>query len=207
MSAPRILLIGAGGHARSCIDVIEQHGQFEIYGLIGMPTEVGQDVLGCRVLGDDTALPELLARCPSALVAVGQIDSPALRIDLFNKAQEAGFRLPPIVSPRAYVSRHAEVGPGTIVMHGAVVNAGARIGANCILNSHSLVEHDARVGSHCHISTGSVVNGGCCVGEGTFLGSGSILREGLELGDRCIIGMGMVVRRSLPPRSRVVKTD
>ncbi len=207
MSAPRILLIGAGGHARSCIDVIEQQGRFAIHGLVGTTGEVGRDVLGYPVLGDDAALGRLLADCPAALIAVGQIESPEVRIGLYRKVRDLGFQLPAIVSPTACVSRHAELGPGTIVMHGAVVNAGARIGENCIVNSQSLVEHDARVGPHCHLATRSVVNGGCSIGEGSFLGSASVLREGLTVGERCIIGMGVIVRKSQPAHSRVVKMD
>ena len=36
-----ILLLGAGGHARSCIDVIEEQGQYQIAGLIGVESERG----------------------------------------------------------------------------------------------------------------------------------------------------------------------
>ena len=39
MIEPSLILIGAGGHARSCIDVIEQQGEYQIAGMIGMPDE------------------------------------------------------------------------------------------------------------------------------------------------------------------------
>jgi sugar O-acyltransferase (sialic acid O-acetyltransferase NeuD family) len=205
MSAPRILLLGAGGHAVSCIDVIEQQNRFAIYGLIGTPEEIGRDVMGYQVIAGDEALESFLSECPAALVTVGQILSPAIRVELFTRAGELGFQLPAIVSPKAYVSRHAELGPGTIIMHGAVVNAGASIGQNCIINSRALVEHDAKVEANCHIATGAIVNGSSCIGEGSFVGSGSVVREGLVLWERCIIGMGLTVRKGLPPHSRVVK--
>lgn len=31
---PKLVLIGGGGHARACIDVIEQENHFRIYGII-----------------------------------------------------------------------------------------------------------------------------------------------------------------------------
>ena len=34
MNKKKILLVGAGSHAFSCIDVIEQHAEYEIAGLI-----------------------------------------------------------------------------------------------------------------------------------------------------------------------------
>ncbi len=190
MSIPSILLVGAGGHARACIDVIEQEGCFKVFGLIGLPQEVGCKVLGYPVLGSDADMPALLEDSAHALVAVGQIKTPDLRIHLFNLATQVGCTLPVIISPRAYVSTHALLGNGSIVMHGAVVNAGARVGCNGIINSQSLIEHDVVIGDHCHISTGSSINSGVHVGDGTFIGSGSSVRQSINIGERCLIGLG-----------------
>lgn len=190
MSRPAILLVGAGGHARACIDVIEQDGRFDVAGLVGLPAEMGTSILGYPVLGGDEDLPELVGRYPYALVVVGQIKSPAGRIRLFETLEKLNFRLPAIVSSRAYVSRHAAIGNGTIVMHGAIVNAGVVIGRNCIINSLALVEHDSRVGDHTHVSTGALINSSVSIGEGTFVGSGATVRQGASIGNRCVIGMG-----------------
>jgi sugar O-acyltransferase (sialic acid O-acetyltransferase NeuD family) len=205
MSQPAILLVGAGGHARACIDVIEQEGRYAIAGLVGMPDEVGEIVLGYPVLGGDDDLPYLRERCPNALVTLGQILSPEPRIKLYSLLERLGFALPIVVSPMGHVSRHASLGPGCIVMHGAIVNAGARVGRNCILNSRALVEHDAVIDDHCHISTGVLVNGGAQVGAGSFVGSGSVLKEGITLGERCMVGMGLAVRKSHPAQSRIIQ--
>ena len=37
----KIILIGAGGHAESCIDVIKKNKKYQIVGLIGTKSEVG----------------------------------------------------------------------------------------------------------------------------------------------------------------------
>jgi sugar O-acyltransferase (sialic acid O-acetyltransferase NeuD family) len=198
MSATDILLIGAGGHALSCIEVIEHGGRFRIVGLVGSEEERGTSVLGYPVMGTDADLSDLRRRCRHALIAVGQLRSPSVRMRLFAQARDAGFDLPAIIAADATVSRHADVGDGSIVMHGAIVNAGARVGENCILNSRCLVEHGARVGNHCHIATGAIVNGDAAVGEGSLLGSASVLREGRCIGRDCLVGMGLTVRSDLP---------
>lgn len=202
MDLPPILLIGAGGHSHACIDAIEQQGSFRILGLVCAVGEDRGDRLGYPVLGTDADLPVLRHRCAHALVAAGQIRSPALRQRLFQQALALGFTLPPIVSSRAHVSRYAQLGDGTLVMHGAIVNAGARVGANCIVNSHALVEHDAQVGDHCHLATGAILNGAVRVGDGSFIGSGSVVREGLQIGAGCLVGMGQAVRHPLPDGAR-----
>ena len=138
---------------------------------------MGARVFDYPVLGSDEDLPSLLAGHDHVLVAVGQIKSPEPRIRLFNLLAHHKCEFPTIVSPRAYVSRHARVAVGTIVMHGAVVNAGATVGRNCILNSQCLVEHDAVIGDHCHISTAAAVNSGVSVGSCTFIGSNTCVRS------------------------------
>lgn len=190
MTAAPILLLGAGGHASAVIDVIELEGRFTIAGLVGSPAEVGKRVLGYAVLGTDAELPQLVALHSNALVAVGHIKTPEPRIRLFERLQSLGCSLPTIVSPRAHVSRHATLGAGTVVMHGAIVNAGAAVGRNCIINSQALVEHDALIGDHCHIATAAVINGGVRVGAGCFIGSNTTLRESITVGEHSTIGMG-----------------
>ena len=192
MSLIPLLLLGAGGHARACVDVIEQEGRYVIVGLTGIESEVGTSVLGYPVLATDADLPALL-KTSAALVTVGQIKSPNLRISLFETIRKSGCEMPCIVSPKAYVSRHALVGAGSIVMHGAIVNAGAAVGRNCIINSHALVEHDVQISDHSHISTHAAINSGVRVGVGTFIGSGTIVRQQIGIGERCVIGMGQRV--------------
>jgi len=188
-----ILLVGAGGHAKACIDVIEQQKMFEVIGLVGDENETGGTILGYPIIGTDAELPKLFKQSANALVTTGQIKTPETRIRLFDLLTQAGFNLPSVISPQAYVSNHAKIGSGSIVLHGAIVNAGAVIGDNCIINSRSLVEHDAMVGHHCHISTGAIINGDVSIGSGTFVGSGSVVRESIVIGERCVIGMGQLI--------------
>lgn len=204
MTKPNIILIGAGGHARACIDVVEEQGDFQIAGLVGLPEECNLKLMGYRVIGEDSDLPELAKIYQYALVTAGQILTADNRTRLFQLATNAGFKLPSIIAPTAHVSRHAQLGMGSIVMHGSVVNAGATVGTNCIVNTHSLLEHDVIVGDHCHISTGAIVNGNAVINSGTFIGSASVVKEGIEIGIGCLVGMGLTVRRNLSDFSHFV---
>lgn len=188
----QILLIGGGGHCKSVIDVIEQEGRFEIAGIIDKKELVGQDVVGYKILGSDDALKDFHKHYHYALITVGQIKSPEIRIKLFEMLKSLGYELPVVISPLAYVSKYAILGDGTVIMHHALVNAHARVGQNCIINTKALIEHDAMVEAHCHISTGAIVNGGVQIKMGTFYGSNATCKEAITVGG--FVKAGSVVK-------------
>lgn len=191
---PKIILIGGGGHCKSLIDVIEMEGSFEIAGIVDRKEIVGQKVLGYEIIGSDDDLDNLFQKFKYAVVSVGQIKSPDLRIKLFNHLNTIGFETPSIISPRAYVSKHASVDKGTVILHDVLINTEVRIGKNCIINSKALIEHDCIIGDHCHISTGAILNGGTIIGEGTFFGSNAVSKEYSAFSERAFIKAGSVAK-------------
>jgi sugar O-acyltransferase (sialic acid O-acetyltransferase NeuD family) len=207
MSKPNIILIGAGGHAHACIDVIEQHGQYQIVGLVGMQEEMGAKHLGYSVIATDAELPQVAKDYQYAFITVGQVSSPEIRIRLYQQSIQLGFTLPTIMAPTAHVSSHAGIGAGTIVMHGAIVNAGARVGKNCIINTRALVEHDTIVEDHCHISTGAILNGSVHISAGSFVGSSSVIKDGVTLGENSVVGLGLCVRHNQADNTKFVGHD
>jgi sugar O-acyltransferase (sialic acid O-acetyltransferase NeuD family) len=192
-----LLLIGGGGHCRSVIDVIEKEGSFQIKGIIDVPEKLNQQVLGYPIMGTEAELPILLKASSYCFITLGQMGSSDVRYRIYNELKALGAKLPSLISPLAYVSPHASIGEGTIIMHQACVNAGASIGANCIINSQALIEHDAKVGDHCHISTAAVINGNCRVEDHVFVGSRATLRQGAKVGSGCLLGMGSVVLKDI----------
>lgn len=189
-----IILIGGGGHCKSCIDVIEQEGKFHIIGILDLPVLVGTKILGYRIIGTDNDFPKYAKNVNNFLITVGQIKTPEKRISLFNMVKSLNVNLPVIISPLAYVSITAQIAEGSIIMHHALVNTNVRIGVNCIINSKTLIEHDAVIGNHCHISTGAIINGSVEVGEETFFGSGAISVHGAKIPTQAFIKAGSLFK-------------
>ena len=190
----KIILIGGGGHCKSVIDVIEQEKKFEIQGIVDKPEHIGSHILGYEVIAADDNLQKLAQRFKYALVTVGQIKSPTIRIKLFDLAIKLGFSLPSIISPNAYVSKHSSLGKGVVVMHNAIVNANTSIGDNCIINSKALIEQDCVLSEHCHISTNATINGGSKVGTGSFIGSNVTTKESIIIEEKSFIKAGSIVK-------------
>ena len=194
MSKKSIILIGGGGHCKSCIDVIEATDQFIVKGILDIEQKIGEKILGYPIFGTNTDIPKWVKEKACFLITVGDIGNPSKRIELFNIVTSLGGLLPIIISPKAYISKYASIGPGTIVMHQAMINASAVVGTNCIINTKALIEHDAIVGDHCHISTGSIVNGGTIIGTKSFFGSGAVSKQYISVPESSFIKANSIVK-------------
>ena len=134
----KIVLIGAGGHCKSCIDVILQAKKHEIVAILGKPEEKNKALLNYQINGTDDDIRTYISQGCEFLITVGQIKTVASRLKLYQYLIDNKAQLATVISPLAYVSSYATIGLGTIIMHNALVNADAEIGNNCIINSKAL---------------------------------------------------------------------
>lgn len=186
----KLVLVGGGGHCKSCIDVIEQTGLYNIIGILDKQEKVGMKVLRYYIIGTDQKIKSLAEEGHEFLVTTGQIRNSHFRQALYKTLSQYGAKVATVISPRAYVSNYSEVKMGTIIMHDALINAGVLIGENCIINTKALIEHDAIIGDHCHISTAAIINGGVEINQGTFFGSNATSKEYVNTSEEDFIKAG-----------------
>jgi sugar O-acyltransferase (sialic acid O-acetyltransferase NeuD family) len=190
-----IIIIGAGGHAKACVDVINSENKYNIVGLVDS-SMAGDGVLGIPIIGTDDDLDKIFFNVKNAIIGIGQIKSSETRVRLYKKLLDIGFSLPVVKSSRSYVSDSSSIGEGSIIMHDVIVNSAAKIGKNCILNSKSLIEHDVSIGDNTHISTGAIINGHVKIGTDCFIGSGAVVKQSVKISDYSIIGAGVVLKKN-----------
>ena len=190
-----LLLIGAGGHCNSCIDVIEQEGKYRIVGILDKKENIGKAVLGYKIIGTDAEVLQYVEN-NSFLCTLGMINNADLRNNVINRFINNGAKFATVVSPKAYLSNHAALGVGSIVMHQATINANVKIGQHCIINTGANIEHDCIIEDLTHISTNAVVNGNCHIAQSCFVGSNATLIQGITLNAKSIVGAGAVVLHS-----------
>jgi sugar O-acyltransferase (sialic acid O-acetyltransferase NeuD family) len=190
-----IILIGAGGHCKSCIDVIEKEKKYKIIGLVDNKKK--GIFLKYKILGTDNKLNKFRRYAKYALITVVQIKDFYIRDKLFIKEINCNFVMPSVISPLSSVSKYSLIKNGSIIMSKCIVNANSVIGKNCIVNTGAIIEHDVFIGNNCHISTGVIVNGEVKIGNNTFIGSGTIIKNRVTIGSNCIIGMKKVIKKNI----------
>jgi sugar O-acyltransferase (sialic acid O-acetyltransferase NeuD family) len=188
-----IVLVGGGGHCISVIDIIENGNEFNIVGILDSNSKEN-NLLGYKILGGDNLIPELVNENTYFLITVGQIKNYSIRKNIAKTLTDNKAKLATVISPLAYVSKHAHIEEGTVIMNHAVVNAKSKIGKNCILNTKSNIEHGVIIGDFCHMSTCSVVNGDSVIGSGTFIGSNATISNGISIKDNSIISAGKFIK-------------
>ena len=113
----QIILIGGGGHCKSCIDVIEAENRFKIAGIIDVKEKLHQKILDYEVMACDEDIPDLVREYTYFFITLGHIKRVKKRVERFNFLKNLSVQLPVIVSPRAYISKQACIQEGTIIMH------------------------------------------------------------------------------------------
>lgn len=179
----RVLVVGAGGHAKVVIDAIAASGD-EIAGLVADPPHAAE-LLGLAVGDDVSSVP-----CDSFIVAIGDN---AARARTYDRCLEAGLAPATVIHPSAVIAARSTIGPGTVVAAGAIVNIDAVIGANVILNTGCTVDHDCVVGDHALIGPTASLCGGVTVSEGALVGAGANVIPSGAVGAWSVVGAGAAV--------------
>lgn len=188
-----MILLGASGHAKVIIDILEKSGQ-PIEGLYDTNPEL-TSLAGKPVLQQSELSPR---PDQEAIVCIGD--------NRIRKMVVKGLSMPFGTAIHASVQLGADVniGGGTVVMAGAVINPSTNIGDHCIINTTASIDHDCEIGNYVHISPNSTLCGGISVGEGTHIGAGATIIPNIKIGKWAVIGAGAVVIADVPDFAVVV---
>ncbi len=170
-----IYIIGAGGHALSCIDVIESCG-YKIKGVYALKNDLGKNLLGNKVKGTQNELSHIIKPFDNLHIAVGHTYKKNERTEIY-KLFKNKCHFPTIVSPNSYISKYSTIDIGCIIMHGAKVGVDSSVGKHTIINTNASIDHNSMVGSFSHISTSVTINGNVKIGNNVFIGSGTTIKD------------------------------
>ena len=202
----RVVGLGAGGHAKVVIEILNLAEGVEVMGLVDPKQDLwNTTILGVPVLGDDGLLCELSRQgVEHAFIGLGSVGDTVPRQRLYEKAVGLGFQIVQAIHPQAVISQFAQLGKGATIMAGSIINAAAQLGDNVIINTGAIVEHDCNIGNHVHIATGARLASTVAVGDGAHIGAGATVLQCVSIGQGAIVGAGATVIRDVAPWTVVV---
>jgi len=199
----RVVIIGAGGHAREVADILRQQiadEQTVLGFVVDDPQNHAESIGGLPVLGNwdwfQTAnRDELFVIC-----AIG---SPVARKRLVERAVARQLQFTNAVSPLAYVSPSATLGEGVMIFPFSFISAASAVGDHAIINAGATVSHQTSVARYGTLSPGVNLAGNVSIGEGSFIGIGASVIQGTAIGAWSTIGAGAVVIRDVAEKETV----
>jgi len=190
----KMIMIGAGGHALSCMEIIKS--LIKIRKIIFFSQLKTNKIKGYLVKKFSmNEIKKFQSEYKNAHVSFGQINDLKSRSKMFNKLKKLGYCFPKIISKNCYLSKNSSVGEGSIIFNNVFINTEVKIGINCIINNCSTLEHNVVVGDHTHIAPGAIINGDVKIGKNCFIGSGAVLKQGIKIADYTFIQAGKIVLR------------
>jgi sugar O-acyltransferase (sialic acid O-acetyltransferase NeuD family) len=201
----QLLVMGAGGHAREVLDVLET--------LLGKPaagvhtalfTEPGEtsetaaELVRARGYDLTSVIPKTATQY---LVAVGL---PRVRRRFSGIAERHGLDPGSAVSPLSLLPSEVAGSPGLVCFAGTQVSTNVTFGKHCHLNQMCSVSHDVCMGDFVTLSPGVVLTGSVRVDDDVFVGAGAVVLPGVHIGRGAVIGAGAVVQKNVPPGATVV---
>lgn len=195
----KILLIGAGGHAKSVIETIAPN-KFEIVGIIDADQDhIHQKVNGIEIIDCDKNLETYYPyKADCAFVAIGHVGNYEIRNTIYCQLKKIGYQIVNIIHEKAIIATSVNMGEGNLIMPLAVINPDSSLGNNNIINTGAIIEHDVHIGNGVHLAPGAVICGGSTVYDNAFIGAGTTIIQGISIGANSIIGAGSVVISDIP---------
>lgn len=187
----KLLVIGSSGHAKVCLEILQQANDYEIVGIVDSALKKGEKLHGLPILGGEADLLELFeSGIMFAVIGFSALHKTAVRQKLYDKLIGIGYRLPNIIHKSAIIEPSSVIGNGNQVMAGAIIGSDVSIGNNCILNSGCIVSHDCTIEDNVHVAPGAILAGSVRVGSNTLVGMGVTVYMKLSIGSNCIIYNG-----------------
>lgn len=187
----KVIIIGAGGHAKSIADIV---------------IKSNDSVLG--FLDDNILLDTEIIHNPKINV-IGKVDdcfkfedaefiiaigSNNVRQDIANKYKLKYYTA---IHPSANIALDVSIGEGTTIMANACINTSARVGSHCIINTGAIIEHDNIIEDFVHVSPNAALAGSVLVGTRSHIGVGATIKNNIKITNDTIIGAGAVVVKNI----------
>lgn len=184
-----IVIMGIGGHASMCIDILLSQDNFNIVGFID-DKELSDKKYNLKYLGSIKNLDSLISMgLKHIIVGIGFSGNLKKRDKYYNEFRKK-LNIPTIIHNKSIIEDSAIINDGCQIMAGAIIGSHVKIDSNCIINSGSIISHDSIIKKSSHITPGATIAGNVTIGKRCTIGMGSTIYLGVEVSDDKTINNG-----------------
>ena len=194
----RIVVLGAGGHARETAWTAELCGLSVVGFVVSDLAQLGERDSRDRVLGDYGWLEANHREVEALALGIG---TPAARLRVADAltSRFPDLAWPALVHPSATIDRaSATLERGSMVGAGVIATVNVTLREHAVANFGCTIGHEAVLGRGVVVNPGANISGGVVIGDGALVGSGAKVLQYLRIGAAARVGAGAVVTRDVP---------
>lgn len=185
----KVIIIGAGGHAKSIANIIQLSGD-EVFGFLDDNVNIGTEILDSKVIGKIEDAHKYLEY--NFIIGIGNNN---IREKIANENNDLFYYT--AIHPSAVIAKDVKIGVGSSIMANSVINVSSTIGNHCIINTGAIIEHDNIIQDYVHISPNASLAGTVKVGKYTHIGIGATVINNVDITKDCIIGASACVIKNI----------
>lgn len=187
-----VVVIGAGGHTRSLMSLIDESNNYMILGIFDDSfAKFPNEVIGTASLIGSIA--DIQNSSAKMIVSIGDNIKRKRMVSKFSER----VLVDNIIAGSAIIRKDVKIGVANQIFEQAFINAGVLIGDFCVINSKALMEHESIIGNYCHVAVGAIICGRVTIGDNCMIGAGSIIKDRVSIVSDVIIGAGAVVIKDI----------
>jgi len=209
----KLVLLGGGGHCKSCIDVIQEEGRFEIVGIVEgvpaseVPASAGMTSASANLAGAVVIPAKAGTANPATAVAGTVLGYPIIGTDddlpeLVKKYRNFLITVGQISKPAVRIKLFETIRSlgghlPVIVSPHAYVSRSALVGAGTIVMHNVVVNAEAQIGVNCILNTGALIEHEAVTGDHCHISTYAILNGQCTVGSRTFIGSRTVLANNI----------
>lgn len=205
MTLERLLIVGAGGHAKVSLETAISMNLFDEFAFIDDRFNRGSEDLFVSkwpIIGNtkDISNKEIKDKYKFAVVAIGNNKR---RFELLNILKNNDFKVPSLIHPTAIISPSSNINEGCVIFANSVIQAEVNIGFGAIINTSCSIDHECIIEEGAHICPGAHLAGRVSIGKLSTVGIGASIIQDIKIGDQVFIGAGSAVINNIKDKMTV----
>lgn len=189
-----IAIIGAGGHCKVIIDLIESLKNYKIIGIYDDHKQ--NNFCGYNILGKIT---DININIENYIIAIG---NEKIRFKIYEQFKNLNWCT--LIHPSAIISKNVIIDIGTVICAGSILQTQVKIGKHCIINTGCSIDHETIIGDFTNICPKATICGQVYIGNLCFIGANSVIIQNIKIGNNNIIGAGSVIIRNISNDLKIV---
>jgi UDP-perosamine 4-acetyltransferase len=191
-----IVIIGIGGHASTCIDIILSKNDYNLVGYLDDGTYEDKKY-GLPWLGTLNDINDLInLGLKNVIIGIGFVNNARKKQELYDKLKDI-VNIPTIIHKNAIIEPTANIEKGCQIFAGATIGSYVNISENCMINAGSIVCHDTYIDKGSHITPGAILAGNIHIGKCVTIGMGASIYLGVTISDYMVIPNGKSVYENI----------